>query len=114
MNARETIDIYRCADRVEAETIRIRLSAAGITGFVLGDDATTSMAISGGGINTAIVRVEVSIDDYEKAKTLLNEDKTRQLNLGPWTCGQCSESNDSTFDLCWNCGSVRATGSGSP
>ena len=71
------------------------------------------MAISGGGINTAIVRVEVSIDDYEKATTILNEDK-RRLTLGPWTCNQCSESNDSTFDLCWNCGSVRDTDSDLP
>lgn len=114
MNARETIDVYRCGDRFEAETIRIRLAAAGIAAFVVGDDAATSMAISGGGINTAIVRVEVSSDDYKKATGVLNEDKQRRLTLGPWACDQCSETNESAFDLCWNCGSVRATDSSSP
>lgn len=100
-------DIYRCADRVEAETIRIRLAAAGITAFVSGDDASTSMAISGGGVNTAIVRVKVAVDDYEHATRILAEDKRGLLTLGSWTCDKCSETNDSSFDLCWNCAENR-------
>jgi hypothetical protein len=103
----QMIDIYRCADRVEAETIRIRLAAAGIAAFVSGDDAVTSMAVNGGGVNTAIVVVEVANDDYEHATRILAEDSRRRLTLGPWTCDQCSENNDSAFDLCWNCGNER-------
>jgi hypothetical protein len=103
----QMIDVYRCADRVEAETIRIRLAAAGIAAFVVGDDAVTSMGISGGGINTAIVLVEVNVEDRERATRILEEDRERRLNLGPWTCEQCSETNDSAFDLCWQCGTGR-------
>ncbi len=103
----QMIDIYRCADCVEAETIRIRLAAAGIAAFVSGDDAVRSMAVNGGGVNTAIVVVEVANDDYEHATRILVEDRRRRLTLGPWTCDQCSENNDSAFDLCWNCGNER-------
>ncbi len=102
------IDVYRCADRFEAESIRIRLDAAGIRAFVRGDDAVTSMAISGGGVNTAIVVVEVAPDDYEQATQILAEDTRRRLTLGSWTCDECSETNDPSFDLCWNCGNERS------
>ena len=108
------IDVYRCADRMEAETIRIRLAAAGIPAFVRGDDAVTSMAISGGGVNTAIVVVEVSPDDYEHATQILAQDRRRRRTLGSWTCDECAETNDPSFDLCWNCGNERSNTEHSP
>ena len=108
MHEGQMIDVYRCANRVEAETIRIRLAAAGIAAFVRGDDAVASMAISGGAVNTAIVVVEVAPDDFEHATQILAEDRRRRMSLGPWTCDECSESNDAAFDLCWNCGTERS------
>lgn len=104
---RSLIELYRCADRFEAETVRIRLAAAGINAFVSGDDAVTSMAIGGGGVNKAIVVVEVAVKDHEHATRILAEDKRRRLTLGPWTCEKCFEANDASFDLCWNCGNER-------
>ena len=101
------VGIFECADRTEAETIRIRLAAAGISAFVRGDDAASSMAISGGGMGTGLVTVEVAYDDHERATQTLDEDRRRRDTLGPWICDGCAEENESSFDLCWNCANPR-------
>ncbi|TWT81031.1 hypothetical protein CA13_24780 [Planctomycetes bacterium CA13] len=103
----EVSEVYRCADRIQAETIRIRLAAAGVTAFVEGDDAVSSMAMSGGGVNEAIVRVEVASEDFEQAMQILQQDQVQRLTQDSWVCDRCGETNDASFDVCWQCRSPR-------
>lgn len=102
-----TAIIYECADFFEAEAIRMRLAATGIPAFVGGDDAASSMAISGGRALRAIVFVKVHLHNLTAATEILEQDRLRGAALGAWTCSTCSETNESTFELCWNCGTTR-------
>jgi|SRR5690554_760998 len=45
--------------------------------------------------------------DYEAAMVLVNAFKVTLTDDGPkdpWTCPNCSESNDGHYFLCWSCG----------
>ncbi|MCG8648874.1 MAG: hypothetical protein MI861_03525, partial [Pirellulales bacterium] len=59
----ESMSVVReCADRVEAETIRIRLASEGITAFITGTDTATALSMGGAG-SMRLVRVEVARPD---------------------------------------------------
>jgi len=45
----------------------------------------------------------VDDEDYDKACKVL-EDALSQDNAQPWICDHCTEENDASFELCWNCG----------
>jgi hypothetical protein len=44
----------------------------------------------------------VNDNDYEAARDLLNHTLHRS-NTMDWICNDCKETNDASFDLCWNC-----------
>lgn len=51
-------------------------------------------------------------DWQAKAKQLIvdfnQEQRTLQTeHLDPWVCSSCQEDNESTFNICWNCGASR-------
>jgi hypothetical protein len=94
--------LRNCADRVEAETIRIRLAAAGIRAIITGTDAATALSL-GGAPTSRLVRVEVQRADHERAVALLEEDQRRLREAGPWICSRCREQNEAAFDVCWSC-----------
>ncbi len=99
--------LRNCADRVEAETIRIRLAAAGIQAFITGTDAATALSL-GGAPTSRLVRVEVKASDHPRAATLLEQDARRIREAGPWICGRCHEQNEAAFEVCWSCDKPRS------
>ena len=40
--------------------------------------------------------------DYEKACDIIGSALSKDGDL-EWLCGSCSEKNDASFELCWNC-----------
>lgn len=94
--------LCECADLVEAETIRIRLSVEGIDVWITGTDAATALSMGGAGTDR-LIRVEVPSRDAQFAYDLLQEDRRRTREAGPWICGQCGEQNEAAFELCWKC-----------
>ena len=98
--------LRHCADRIEAETIRIRLASAEIQVLITGTDAGTALGL-GGAATSRMVRVEVASSDYDRANDLLNEDAKRTRLAGPWVCVRCHERNESAFDVCWCCNQIR-------
>jgi hypothetical protein len=40
--------------------------------------------------------------DYDKAKQVIESTFSKE-NDNPWHCNHCHESNDASFDFCWNC-----------
>lgn len=99
--------LRQCADRVEAETIRIRLASAEIQALITGTDAGTALGL-GGAATSRLVRVEVASEDYERANDLLHADELRTQVAGPWVCGRCHEQNEAAFDVCWCCNKMRS------
>lgn len=96
--------------------LRDLLDAAGVPAR-LGDEVMGTMApymISGGA--TAAIKVLVPEDRLADARKVVvefaegakNEPEPGATMGQPWECPCCHESNDGSFDLCWNCQSERA------
>ena len=41
--------------------------------------------------------------DYDRACAIL-EEALSESSAPPWSCSDCGESNDPSFELCWQCG----------
>jgi len=50
----------------------------------------------------------VEDDDFDKAKKLIDSSFSKHTDPS-WTCSQCNEKNDASFDFCWNCQSSNDT-----
>lgn len=98
--------VRSCADRIEAESIRIRLAEAGIRAMITGTDMGTALGLGGAG-TMRMVRVEVPNEDAQRAAELLAEDERKAAEAGPWICSRCHEQNEATFDVCWSCSKPR-------
>ena len=98
--------LRQCVDRVEAETIRIRLASEEIPALITGTDAGTALSL-GGAPTSRLVRVEVEHSDFERADVLLKADHQRAQEAGSWRCPRCHEHNGSAFDICWSCNKTR-------
>lgn len=96
--------------------LRDLLEAAGVSAR-LGDEVMGTMApymIAGG--TTAAIKVLVPEDQLDEARDVVVEFAERAKTapepcstMGqPWECPCCHESNDGSFDICWNCQSERA------
>lgn len=44
----------------------------------------------------------VNDSDFERAMTIVNLSQTSK-SAPEWQCGGCSEKNDASFEVCWNC-----------
>lgn len=105
MNAKLAV-LRQCTDRVEAETIRIRLAADEIQSLITGSDSGTALSM-GGASTSRLVRVEVKQSDFQRADALLKADRQRAQEAGSWNCQRCHEYNESAFDVCWSCNKIR-------
>lgn len=101
-----------------ADTALLRdlLDATGIPSQ-LGDEVMGTMApyvIAAG--NTTGVKVLVPEDRVEDAREIVvdfveqskRDSEPTNAQFLPWVCPCCHESNDGTFDICWNCQTERA------
>lgn len=93
--------LYTNDNRLIVANARNIVEAAGI-GVVLKNE------YAAGGIGElsafdAWVELWVTDDsNYDRASRLLKNAFSAE-NAVPWTCSNCNESNDPSFDLCWNC-----------
>lgn len=95
------ITVRRCNNVIEADTLRIRLAAAGIDAVVQGGEGATTLSHIGGA--AGYPQVDVSSEDYDRAVAMLQADESARLHTQPWICSRCEERNEATFDLCWSC-----------
>ncbi len=99
--------LRQCSDTFEAEIIRDRLAAADIRAFVTGTDMATALSLGGAGTDRG-VRIEVAVEDHQRAVETLLEDERQRREAGDWICGRCEEVNESSFELCWSCEKPRS------
>lgn len=90
---------------MEAETVRIRLEAAGIHAVILGAEAGVALSYFGGVVGYP--QVDVSAEDFERACELLQADRQVLRQTQPWTCARCDEPNEAAFEFCWSCNKSR-------
>ena len=101
------VSVREYADAFSAETIRIRLAAAGIRSIVTGTDAAVALSMGGAGTDR-LVRIEVAPTDYQRAVDLLRADEMLIQSAGPWICSRCEEQNEPAFEVCWSCNKRRS------
>ncbi len=101
------VSVREYADAFSAETIRIRLAAAGIRSIVTGTDAAVALSMGGAGTDR-LVRIEVAPADYQRAIDLLAADEKLIQSAGPWICSRCEEQNEPAFEVCWSCNKRRS------
>lgn len=94
--------LRQCVTVHEAEIVRDRLLAAGVRAFVIGTDMATALSLGGAGTDVG-VRLVVPPDDFDRAAELLAQDERVLREAGPWRCSRCDETNEPSFDVCWNC-----------
>ncbi len=102
------VSISDYPDAFTAETIRIRLAAAGIQAFLTGTDAATALGMGGAGTNR-LIRLEVAPADHALAVEILRADEAQLAAASRWTCSRCGEANEPAFDICWSCNKERTS-----
>lgn len=99
------VNLKRCRDVIEAETLRIRLASAGIHAVVQGGQTATALSYVGSAVGYP--QVEVANDDYQSALAVLEADRVALATAGGWVCSRCDEYNEPSFDICWSCNKTR-------
>ena len=102
---RRRVTVRRCHSVMEAETVRIRLEAAGIHAIILGAEAGVALSYFGGAVGYP--QVEVPAEDFERASELLQADQQVLRQAQPWSCARCDEPNEAAFEFCWSCNKSR-------
>ena len=100
----EELDLVRllvCETEIEAQVAKGFLEEQKIKVMVRGLDAGGS--VFGGAVDDPEIELFVSPDDYENARTLIEELEAEQDEPVPaWVC-KCGEDVDEGFAVCWNC-----------
>jgi hypothetical protein len=94
------------SDAQQASLLVLELDAHGI-------DAVTSHdggSVAFGDLPASVLHVQILVPEaqLEEARRVVAEFVRRgqrkdDEHRAPWTCVSCSESNEPTFELCWNC-----------
>ncbi|TWT49672.1 hypothetical protein Pla22_48700 [Rubripirellula amarantea] len=98
-------------DVIEAELIRSRLAVENINATLHNVTHAADIGIGESAIRQG-ARLEVAVEDYDRAVAILKRDQETLELAGDWTCGECGEPNEPAFELCWNCQAPRSDGSG--
>lgn len=102
----EFVRIASYATEFEADTACSLLRENGIHAFVEGGATNTMLSYVGSALGG--VRLLTSSGNSQAAIELLAgvEDDSR-TSEAPWFCGECAESNEANFEICWACGQER-------
>jgi hypothetical protein len=100
-------ELYTSMDSARIGLYKSILDSAGIACYIQNDASSRLLNM----IAMVFQPTLCIVDDsrYEEAVALLapyHHIPPRQE--AEWTCGACNELNPETFDLCWNCGALRA------
>lgn len=89
----------------EAQHLKMLLEVAGIDAFIEGINASNTF-----GMNALMgsIKIKVRASDLPSARQVLREELLRMSQSGEaWYCGNCKETNEPSFDICWKCGGAR-------
>lgn len=98
------IRVYAAAHLPDAQMLVDTLESHGIRARVLNE------SLQGGLGELPHIYPEVWIDDerdWEKARSLVSSfDRRVTRSKGSIRCPHCNEDNPSTFEICWQCGTM--------
>lgn len=95
------VTVARCGTEWEAEQYRDVLAGEGIKAFVEGGQLKSTLFYVGTAIGS--VRVVTRDSDAPRAIQILQSLEQTECEAGDWYCGECRETNEQAFDICWAC-----------
>lgn len=102
MSSERLVKLGTYANEFQAHNACNQLLAHGITAFVEGASAQTTLSYIGSALGG--VKLMVPQSSIDSAREILDAE---QIDGGPWQCGHCYSEVDAGFDVCWKCGSHR-------
>lgn len=102
--------VYTNANRMLVLNVQNLLEQAGLKTLLRNEFAVGGM----GELSPFDAWLEVWVvddADFAKAKELASSSMSG-VDATPWICNRCRESNDASFDYCWNCQNDVDAGSG--
>ncbi len=90
---------------LDAQQLKNLLEAQGIVAYLDGSHVATTLSHIGSALGG--VKVLVTPADADRALKTIQEINQLDQQSGPWTCPQCHEQLEASFDLCWRCGQPR-------
>ncbi|VAW67846.1 hypothetical protein MNBD_GAMMA08-86 [hydrothermal vent metagenome] len=93
--------IYTNENRFLVSNIKNIIQNAGIEIFLKNE----YVAGGAGGLSPFDTWLEVWVEkdaDYDRAMQLINNLQTTK-NAADWVCPVCNETNNASFDFCWQC-----------
>lgn len=101
-------DVYLAKNTADAHVAKLFLAEEGIVARISGEQLQSAIGELPPGPPSA-PSLLVREADYESAKQLIRQmESLRRLSESipeqpPWSCPECQEEVDGTFDICWNC-----------
>ena len=91
--------VYTNENNMLVNSAKNMLMHNGLSVYVVNEHNST-----GGHVLLANMELWVNHDaDYPTAMKLLSA--LENPDMAPdWTCAKCNETNDASFEICWNCG----------
>lgn len=60
------------------------------------------------GINNTFFELWIVNDqDFAKASAIIDKEIDHPVFKSPWTCSNCTEKNEGSFETCWKCSTPR-------
>lgn len=93
---------YQHENRAIVHSAKNILEVRGIDCHIKNDHGNT-MGAEFGIANTLLELWVMNDNELSKASDILNQEVLNPENLPPWTCSNCNEENEGSFEFCWNC-----------
>ena len=95
--------VYGAADLVDARLVCDELQRHEVEAYTTGDYLMGgSGELPPGNLVQVWIRDEGRLD--EAKKIIARFDRRRYSTTESKNCGRCGETNDGSFEICWNCG----------
>jgi hypothetical protein len=101
----EPREVFSAADAQEAHFIKAMLQEAGIEARVVGDHLQSAS----GELPAVTIspRIWVNADNFDQGRKIIADHQAHRqsstLSVSQWTCAECGEPNEPSFEICWSC-----------
>ena len=105
MTDSELREVYSADNIQEAHLVKTVLEEVGIEARVVGDHLQNAI----GDLPAAAIapRVWVRTENFDQARKIIADQHARRQSNAPpatrWKCAGCGESNEPSFEICWQC-----------
>ena len=100
--------LFSAGSYIEAQLLKAYLEQSGIDVQIVNENSSGVPGSPHWALPVAAKIWALNDDQEVEAARLVKEYFAKQAEqpTAEWICGQCSEKNPGSFEVCWNCGSA--------